>query len=208
MPKKKRSKKKGKQRRREPFRVLDVGHNGHGYAAQLFPHAQVVTLDAPGKDADICVDLTSEEFRALEVAPFDAIIMFHVLEHIPIGQVQSVGTKLASMLKDGGALYVTVPSIEWIAEEIIAESNNRAVPWALFGGQRDDWDFHKSGFTLPALRAWMTLSGLVVHTAARGKFNIILNDGEVYVAEQNYVVGVKVPKEQVFVRDVVEREIK
>ncbi len=117
--------------------------------------------DAPGVDvvADISEELPFESGSA------DLIYAAHLLEHFPTDAVPGMLAEWRRVLKDGGQLLVAVPDIEAISK-IIAERRPGWFtpphePWigAIYGGQKDEYDFHKTGFTAPWLAYLLNQAG-------------------------------------------------
>lgn len=178
------------------MRILDVGSGPNSALASLYPDAEVVRLDADDAlSPDVVMDLTSDEFQAWGPEPFDLIWMSHVMEHLSYRDALAVARKLGALLSAGGQLHVKVPSLEWAAEQILWETNNPAVPFHIFGGQFNPWQFHKSGYTMTSLRQLVAAgAGLRVGAATREMFQIGVG-GDTYDAEQLYVVGVRPAEE-------------
>jgi len=87
------------------------------------------------------------------------IIRFtHALEHFPTAKTQDVLSLIKSLLSPGGKLYLEVPNFEWHAELVRLGKDKEAVRYA-FGGQEDEWDFHKTGFTPNILHEELTKAG-------------------------------------------------
>lgn len=104
--------------------------------------------DAPGVDvvADISEPLPFEDGSA------DMLYAAHILEHFPTDAVPGLLADWRRVLKDGGELLVAVPDLEVIARTILDRSGWFTPPhnpWlgAIYGGQKDQYDFHKTGFT-------------------------------------------------------------
>jgi predicted SAM-dependent methyltransferase len=76
----------------------------------------------------------------------DVIHFTHALEHFPTAKTETVLDFIYSLLKPGGKLYIEVPNFAWHAK-LIAEGRDRDAVYYAFGGQKDEWDFHKTGFT-------------------------------------------------------------
>lgn len=116
--------------------------------------------DAPGVDlvADIAKPLPLEDGSA------DLVYASHVLEHFPQGQTISLLTEWRRILRPGGQLWVAVPDLDVIARMLIERPGwftPPHEPWvgAIYGGQKDEYDFHKAGFTGPSLAALLTEAG-------------------------------------------------
>jgi predicted SAM-dependent methyltransferase len=108
--------------------------------------------DAPGVDvvADIGERLPFDDAAA------DLVYGSHVLEHFPTAEVPRLLAEWRRVLKPGGALLLAVPDLQVISSMLIERRGWFTPPhgpWlgALYGGQKDEYDFHKTGFTAPWL---------------------------------------------------------
>jgi predicted SAM-dependent methyltransferase len=117
--------------------------------------------DAP--NVDVVADLS-------EPLPFgdgeaDLIYAAHVLEHFPTDVVPRLLADWRRVLHAGGLLLVAVPDLELIARTLVDERPGWFTPphnpWlgAIYGGQKDEYDFHKTGFTAPWLAGLLTDAG-------------------------------------------------
>lgn len=70
----------------------------------------------------------------------------HALEHFPTKEVPEVLSIIYDLLQDNGKLYVEVPNFAWHAQLLTEYRDDDAIYYA-FGGQLDEYDFHKTGFT-------------------------------------------------------------
>jgi predicted SAM-dependent methyltransferase len=104
---------------------------------------------APG--VDVIADLS-------EPLPFadgeaDLIYAAHVLEHFSTDVVPRLLADWRRVLRPGGLLLVAVPDLEVIASMLVVDRPGWFTPphnpWlgAIYGGQKDVYDFHKTGFT-------------------------------------------------------------
>jgi predicted SAM-dependent methyltransferase len=116
--------------------------------------------DAPGVDlvADISKPLPLEDGSA------ELIYASHVLEHFPHDETLAILRDWRRVLHDGGNLYVAVPNLEVIADMLLNRSGwftPPHSPWvgAIYGGQKDEYDFHKAGFTPGWLTYLLTEAG-------------------------------------------------
>ncbi len=108
--------------------------------------------DAPGVDmvADISQRLPFDDGSA------SLIYAAHILEHFPHGDVPRLLAEWRRVLRDGGQLLIAVPNLDVIAR-MLTERRGWFTPphdpWigAIYGGQKDEYDFHKGGFTAVSL---------------------------------------------------------
>lgn len=89
---------------------------------------------------------------------FEEVQLTHALEHFPTKETQKVLSLLKSLLAEGGKLYIEVPNFAWHAKLLMQGRERDAVYYA-FGGQLNEWDFHKTGFTESILREELELAG-------------------------------------------------
>lgn len=75
----------------------------------------------------------------------------HALEHFPTKEVPKVLDLIYGLLEPKGKLYIEVPNFEWFVS-LLAEKRDRDAIYYCFGGQLDEYDFHKTGFTGNILR--------------------------------------------------------
>jgi predicted SAM-dependent methyltransferase len=115
---------------------------------------------APGVDlvADVSQPLPLEDGTA------DLVYASHVLEHFPHAQTLDLLRDWRRLLRSGGQLMVAVPDLDVIAR-MLRERRGwftpPNAPWvgAIYGGQKDDYDFHKAGFTAPWLAYLLSEAG-------------------------------------------------
>lgn len=170
--------------------VLEIGPNVKPQA-QLIPSfegAKILTLDVdenfkPDIVAD-AGDLPPELF-----GKFDGVLASHVLEHFSYWRTIEVLKSWGSLLKPGGELHILVPSLEWAARQILSEQPSPATISHLYAGQTTPWDVHLNGFTMRKLRQLFEHIGLNVRIARTAPYPIRAADGNVYEAEQHYVVA-------------------
>lgn len=76
----------------------------------------------------------------------EEIAMTHVLEHFPRVETAPLLKMINGFLVPDGKLYIEVPNIEYHADMIKNGADEKA-EYYMFGGQLDEYDFHKTGFT-------------------------------------------------------------
>jgi predicted SAM-dependent methyltransferase len=98
--------------------------------------------------------------KHVESGECEEVQLTHVLEHFSKAEVPKLLAIIKSLLAPGGTFYVEVPNFAWHAELVSQGKAEEAVYYA-FGGQLDEWDFHKTGFTPTILGRTLTEAGFV-----------------------------------------------
>jgi len=112
-----------------------------------YTHHDVKAL--PG--VDIVCDLKDIQFYVKDDA-CERIEFTHALEHFPTKEVPEILGIVKAILAPGGELYIEVPNFKWHASILLNEGRDEDAVYYAFGGQEDEWDFHKTGFTPNILR--------------------------------------------------------
>lgn len=117
-------------------------------------------LELPGVDvhADVRGPLPFED------GSVDLLYASHVLEHLATAEVPETLREWRRVLRPGGSLLVAVPDLDLVARHLVefrgwfTPPHN---PWLglIYGGQKDEYDFHRTGFTAPWLAALLTEAG-------------------------------------------------
>lgn len=170
--------------------LLDVGSGPEGTAQAWFPEATIFRLDAnPEFNPDFVQDIR-EPFPDELHDRFDIVFASHVLEHCERHRQIDTVKNLATAVREGGELWILVPSLEWVAVELRKDQPSPATLAALYGSQTDPWQYHKCGHTLFMLRQIVEKAGLVARQAYQGPLTINMN-GKPYPALQNIMVSLK-----------------
>ena len=138
--------------------LLNLGSGG--VALEGFTNVDALN-DAPG------VDVVADLSKPLPFADGEADLIYaaHVLEHFPTDMVPQLLGDWRRVLRTGGLLLVAVPDLEVVARTLVDERPGWFTPphnpWlgAIYGGQKDEYDFHKTGFTAPWLAGLLTAAG-------------------------------------------------
>lgn len=77
--------------------------------------------------------------------------MSHVLEHFTTDEAKSLLKTFYKLLQDDGKLIIIVPNFRWHAELVLNGHEKEAVYYC-FGGQLDEYDIHKTGYTANILK--------------------------------------------------------
>ena len=170
--------------------LLDVGSGPEGNAGFFFPNATIFRLDADEEfNADYVHDIR-EPFPKETMGRFDIAFCSHILEHVERAVSLQVIKNLKATLKDGGELWIIVPSLEWCGKELLKDKPSPIVLAAIYGSQETKWQYHHTGYTLHLLRQLVEKAGLVARSAYQGPFTVTLNGTE-YEALQNFMVSMR-----------------
>jgi predicted SAM-dependent methyltransferase len=116
--------------------------------------------DAPGVDVVARID----SGLPFDDGVADLIYAAHILEHFPHGEVPAILAEWRRVLRPGGQLLVAVPDLDVIAGLLVSRRGwftPPNAPWVglIYGGQKDEYDFHKTGFTAPYLAHLLQKAG-------------------------------------------------
>jgi predicted SAM-dependent methyltransferase len=92
----------------------------------------------------------------------EAITASHVLEHFEHFETLDVLKTWNRKLVSGGLLFIVVPDIEFISWQLVRNPKNDKYIRDMFGGQLDEWDYHKTGFTKQSLAEFLEQAGFRV----------------------------------------------
>jgi predicted SAM-dependent methyltransferase len=107
----------------------------------------------PSEGVDLVVDVSN--LKALKkyewYGKVDFVYLSHVLEHFPTAQIPSLLKDLFDLTGEGGTVRIAVPDLDRICTlyvENIDWFKPPHSPWLglIYGGQTDQYDFHKTGF--------------------------------------------------------------
>jgi len=139
--------------------AIDVGcEQGHvieAYIGQYQPgwmnDIEITRLDIdPLSKPDILQDIRKP--MPPEIAgKYDFVSFTHVLEHMPWRIAVPVFKNVAQLTKPGGFFLTCVPSMEYACREVVRGKYDKGVVAMIYGGQDDEYAFHLSGYTRPAL---------------------------------------------------------
>lgn len=115
----------------------------------------------PGEGIDLIVDLNNLGALRLQdwYGKVEFVYLSHVLEHFPTVQIPSMIKELFGLLRDGGRIRIAVPDLDKICRLYVRNIdwfNPPHNPWLglIYGGQTDEYDFHKTGYNLSYL-SWL-----------------------------------------------------
>lgn len=87
----------------------------------------------------------------------------HILEHFGTNEVVEVVKIIYKLLEKGGRLTIFVPNFLWHMQLLLEDHEKEAIHYA-FGGQLDQYDYHKTAFTPKILKETLERNGFTVET--------------------------------------------
>ena len=146
----------------------------------------------PGPGVDIVGD-----FRDLSAFNDDSVTEIyasHVLEHLAYSdEVLPALKDCHRILAPSGRLMLAVPDLDRICRLMVHEASTVQVQYQLmrilFGGQTDQWDYHKAGFTPELLAGFLGNAGFQeVHRV--DSFGLFDDTCEIRVGDQRISLNV------------------
>lgn len=130
---------------------LDIGSGG------VSPEGYLKHDIRPLEGLDYVCDI-SELVDRVGKESCEAVRASHVLEHFGIREQERNFGIIYDLLKPNGTVDIIVPNFVWHAKILLEGREDDAVYYA-FGGQEDEYDFHKYGFTPDNLYGWLEKAG-------------------------------------------------
>jgi hypothetical protein len=144
---------------------------------------KVVRLDIdPKSKPDILHDIR-EPFPKDMLGKYEYVHCTHVLEHMPWHQAVSVFKYY----------MIAVPSLEFACREIIRGNCNQGIMGMIYGGQDDEFAFHNSGFTRPALEMMTQQIGFNTYSFKETDI-IVFVDGKQFRGKQHELMLRNLPE--------------
>lgn len=144
----------------------------------------------------------------------------HTLEHNGYHGVHKTLSEWFRVLKPGGMVFISVPDLEVLARLYLdpAASANFEKRWMLtmmmFGGQADEYDFHKIGFSFQLLERLLLAHGFC-QIQRMQDFNLNFADSSSVVYMGHYIslnvaakVCVKKNAQGQFISDMIDIQVK
>ena len=124
-----------------------------------------------------------------ENPPYDAAFLGHYLQTLNLSDVVPYLKELALLLDVGNEIWVTVPSLEWAAREIVTKDEPSVIiPLLIYGAVSDP---HHCGFTMMWLRVALENAGFTTRKAVQEGYQLNIDGIGEYMAVQNLVIGMK-----------------
>ena len=131
---------------------LDIG-SGDVEDGELQPKGYVLNDVEPHKNIDLVCDIKNLD-RYILKGYCSEIRASHVLEHFSTKETQKVIKMIHKLLEPGGKFIIFVPNFKWHAQLVMAGTDEMAIHYC-FGGQLDEFDYHKTGYTAKILRKYL-----------------------------------------------------
>jgi predicted SAM-dependent methyltransferase len=117
---------------------------------------------APGEHVDIIADC---RYIPLEPGTCEEIYASHVLEHVDRADVGKALRHWYDLLEPGGRLRIAVPDLRKLCELYVSDMVSTYGSWHItayiFGGQTNEHDYHRCGFSDDTLRSALEETGFV-----------------------------------------------
>jgi predicted SAM-dependent methyltransferase len=112
-----------------------------------------------GEHIDVVCDIREIE-KHFAAGSVEEIYASHVLEHFGRHEVQGIVDSWARLLCPGGRLRIAVPDLEAVFAHFAIHGDMPVVTGMLYGGQVNELDYHKIGFTFRTLSDALARAGL------------------------------------------------
>jgi predicted SAM-dependent methyltransferase len=139
--------------------LLDLA-SGNPSEGEIQPQGYILQDIEPHKGIDLVCDL-EELDKHIKQGQCKRIRMSHALEHFPTSHVPVILNMIHGLLEKDGEFEAHCPNLKWHCALILEDRDEEAVNYA-FGGQRDKYDFHKTGFTPSILIRRLTEAGFKI----------------------------------------------
>lgn len=151
--------------------MIDLG-SGNPEEGENQPYGYILQDIRPHKGIQLVCDI-EELNKYIKSGQCKKLRMSHVLEHFPTAKVVPLLKMLSTLLEKDGELEIHVPNFRWHASLLLQDQDEEAVTYA-FGGQRDEFDFHKTAFTPALIYKALTESGFsIVNIAVEKSIHVL-----------------------------------
>lgn len=76
----------------------------------------------------------------------------HVMEHFSHKEIDEIFKIVHKILQPNGIFHISVPNLFAQAKKIIEQEDQEQIMVEIYGGQKDEFDYHKMGFTPKILK--------------------------------------------------------
>jgi predicted SAM-dependent methyltransferase len=143
----------------KPHMKLDLG-SGNPAQGEVQPEGYVLNDVEPHPGIDIVCNI-KDIHKVIPKGYCSVVRASHVLEHFTTKETQEVIRMVHDLLEPQGKFLIFVPNFRWHADLVITGNDEMAVHYA-FGGQLDEYDLHKTGYTPKILRKYLEENGFTV----------------------------------------------
>lgn len=119
-----------------------------------------INIDAIQVSKEIAIDDVAT-LNTISNETVDQIYACHVLEHFGRHEYTHVLKAWFSKLKPGGILFVAVPDFDAIISRYNETKNIDELIGLCWGGQKNEYDYHKIGFNMKSLTKDLCSAGFV-----------------------------------------------
>ena len=113
------------------------------------------------KDVDFIGDIS--DLSQFQDNSIDEIYASHVVEHVAQKKVEKTLKGIYKVLKENGKFYVSVPDMDILCKIFLhpkaTEQIKIHVMKMMFGGQKDDYDFHYFGWNFLFMKEFLLKAG-------------------------------------------------
>lgn len=102
-------------------------------------------IDSSIKDLDIICDIRDLD-KHIDIESCDEIRCSHCMEHFSTKEIPGLFNMIYKLIKPGGMFNIIVPNFKYHAALVLNGMDEQGVYYA-YGGQINEWDFHKTAFT-------------------------------------------------------------
>lgn len=139
--------------------LLDLG-SGNPEEGELQPEGYLLQDIEPHKGIDLVCDI-AELDKFIKPGQCKRIRASHVLEHFPTRTVPKLFNMFHNLIEKDGEIEIHVPNFKWHCALVCEDRDEEAITYA-YGGQLDEYDFHKTAFTPTLLVRYLTKSGFKI----------------------------------------------
>lgn len=119
-----------------------------------------INIDLIAQSPDVVVDNVMT-LETIEDGTASEIYACHVLEHFSRREIEHVLKTWFNKMSPGGLIKISVPDIEMVFKKYAEGTSLSNLMGFLYGGQRNEYDYHKVGFDFESLRIVLEASGFI-----------------------------------------------
>ena len=117
-----------------------------------------INIDIVKKKPQVIIDDVST-LKTIEQDSVDLIYACHVLEHFSRTEILNILETWNSKMKKGGIIRISVPDFDSIFLHYKKNKNLDSLIGLLYGGQRNEYDYHKVVFNFDTLSELLKKAG-------------------------------------------------